>query len=144
MEAKVKLLDSRAQMPKRAHSDDAGFDLFYNGRDTINIPPLAVVDIPCGVAIEWPDGMWGFLVGRSSTFRKLGLMVNPAIIDNGFRGELFAICRNITHRPVMVHPNARVAQIVPLPTMAVHVDLVRADELSATVRGANGLGSTGD
>lgn len=99
--------------------------------------------MPCGIAIEWPPGVWGFMVGRSSTFRSKGIMVNPGIIDAGFRGELFAVCRNISEGVVSVHPGERVAQIIPIGLMAPNFELVWATELSTSDRGTKGFGSTG-
>lgn len=141
--AYVKPMGPNPRTPTRAYEGDAGFDLAFNGNESFTIPPLECADIPCGVAIQWPKGMWGFLVGRSSTFRSKGLMVNPAIIDAGFRGELFAIARNITHRPVVVHPGDRIAQIIPMPLMAEGMVMRWSKDLAPTMRGDNGLGSTG-
>lgn len=124
---------------------DAGYDLHYHGDTPICIEPGAVADIPAGVAVEWPCGMWGFLVGRSSSFRNRGLLVNPAIIDHGFRGDLFAIVRNISDELQWVKPGERIAQIIPLPTYSIGLDVLRCDvdELSPSERGTQGFGSTG-
>ena len=130
--------------PSRAYHGDAGFDLEYNGIAPLLIESGECVDIPCGVSVEWPDEhMWGMMVGRSSTFRNLGLMVNVAVIDAGYRGELFAVARNITHHPVWVHPGDRIAQIIPMPLLAEGMKMQHAESLSSTMRGANGFGSSG-
>jgi dUTP pyrophosphatase len=134
---------ANASPPLQAHSDDAGFDLVYNGVDSIQIPVNGAADIPCGVSVEFPPHTWGFLVGRSSSFRQRGVLVNPAVIDPGFRGELFAIVRNISTKTVVIEPGERVAQIVPLPALAPKMQPVEVQHLSATARGSNGFGSTG-
>lgn len=135
--------DDLLVQPSQAHSDDAGFDLTFDGHQSIVIAPGECVDVPCGVAIEWPPHTWGLLVGRSSTFRNRGLLVNPAIIDPGFRGHLFAIVRNISHEEHTVTPGERVAQIVPLPALAPKIEMKYSQELSESERGTNGFGSSG-
>jgi dUTP pyrophosphatase len=129
--------------PKQAHYDDAGFDLTYDGHQPLYIYPDDHVDIPCGVAMEFPPHTWGLLVGRSSSFRNRGLLVNPAIIDCGYRGHLFAIARNMTQETIRIEPGERVAQIVPLPALAPGMELVYAQELSDSSRGEKGFGSSG-
>lgn len=129
--------------PSQAHHDDAGFDLTYDGHQPIVLKPGEVKDIPCGVAVEWPPNTWGLLVGRSSTFRNRGLLCNPAIIDPGYRGHLFAIVRNVAHEEHTVQPGERVAQIVPLPALAPQIGMVHSEEHSPSTRGEKGLGSSG-
>jgi dUTP pyrophosphatase len=133
------------RLPERAHDSDAGFDLYYHGTERLVVCPGECVDVPAAVSVEWPHGWWGFLVGRSSSFRNRGLLVNPAVIDAGFRGELFAIVRNIGDEPCAVEPGERVAQIVPFPTWArgLEVERVELEELSESERGAAGFGSSG-
>lgn len=141
---KVQSFHPNAAMPQRAYPLDAGYDLTYPGPDEITIDPGECEDVCCGVAIQWPDGVWGFLVGRSSTFRQRGIMVNPAITDGGFRGELFAVCRNISNRTVTILPGERVAQIIPLPILAEGFDApIEVEELDPSERGVNGFGSSG-
>jgi len=129
----------------KAHQEDAGYDLHYHGNVPLVIRAGECVDVPAGVAVEWPQGMWGFLVGRSSSFRNRGLLVNPAIIDAGFRGDLFAIVRNIGQEHRVLSPGERVAQIIPMPTNAAGLAVVRcqADELTPSERGTKGFGSSG-
>lgn len=134
---------AHAAMPTRAYSGDAGFDLYYTGISQMRIQPGEVVWIPSEVAIQWPDGVWGFIIGRSSSF-ELGLLVNPTIIDAGFRGDLGAYVRNVNPSEwVTVYPGDRVAQIVPLPLLAAGIDLSEVDQLDPSDRGTRGFGSSG-
>lgn len=137
------VLGEGARLPERAHDDDAGFDLFYSGSRTITVPAMGTADVPSDVAIEWPPNVWALLIGRSSTFRDRGLLVNPAVIDPGYRGKLFAIVRNIGPNSVKIEPGERIAQLVPLPALAPGIDIEKVEELTPTERGANGLGSSG-
>lgn len=140
---KVKAEREGAVKPYRTHDGDAGFDLSYAGKAEITVSPGEYADVPCGFSVEFPPGMWSLLIGRSSTFRQRGIMVNPAIIDAGFRGELFAVCRNIGLREVTILPGERLAQVIPLPLLAHAMPVVEAEELSPSDRGTNGFGSTG-
>lgn len=129
--------------PKRAYSGDAGFDLVCT-KQTI-VPTSGFVDVPCEVAVEWPPGYWGWLVGRSSTLRNKRLLVNQGIIDNGYRGELFIGVWNLDGTPVTIAPGERIAQLIPMPLTAndLTIDDQPTEELSSSDRGTNGFGSTG-
>lgn len=128
--------------PTKAYEDDAGFDLYCDIDTPIDILPGQCVDIPAGVHVQWPDQMWGLLIGRSSTFRTHGLMVNPGIIDTGYRGPLFAVTRNISNFTVTVNPGDRIAQIIPMVTNA-HDMVMTYGSLDPSDRGSNGFGSSG-
>jgi dUTP pyrophosphatase len=132
-----------ATPPVQAHDDDAGFDLAYSGSVPLDVHSMEVVPVSCGIAMEFPPDVWGFLVGRSSSFQRRGLLVNPAIIDPGFRGELMAIVRNIGGVTQTIRPGERVAQIVPLPALAGRMMPVEVSQLSPSQRGTNGFGSSG-
>jgi dUTP pyrophosphatase len=127
--------------PTQAYPDDAGFDLYVSSpRD---IGPGRVVDIPCGVALELPSSVWVLLIGRSSTLRKRNLMVNPGIIDPGYRGELFVGVMNMGFEGVRVEAGERLAQAIFMPNLTFGVRLNRVDELAPHERGQNGFGSSG-
>lgn len=140
--AKVTKSSSRATTPTRAFHGDAGYDLYYSGAAPLLIAPGQVVTIPSEVAIQWPDGVWGFIIGRSSSFQR-GLLVNPTVIDAGFRGDLFAYVRNVHTDWVTVEPGDRIAQVVPLPLYAELFGMIEVDALDPSERGANGFGSSG-
>ena len=125
-----------------AHPDDAGWDLHYTGDERLEVPVGQVVSVPCGVKIEWPPHVWGMIIGRSSSFQNRNLLVNISVIDPGFRGEMFALVRNIGTEPVTIHPWERVAQIVPLPALAPNI-VVEYGPVGPGSRGENGFGSSG-
>ena len=134
--------DEQFTLPLRGHDDDAGFDL-YVSRDTW-VPAGEFVDIPSNTAAHIPDHTWGYLTGRSSTLRKKGLLVNPGVIDAGYRGELFAGVQNMTGEPVLVKAGERVAQLIILANGSEPFEPVQIDRFeSETARGENGFGSTG-
>lgn len=141
----VKILSTRAlgtKLPTRAYPDDAGLDLYVS--DDHTIPPGQFVDVRSTViGIELPEWSWGFLIGRSSTLRKKGLLVNPGVIDAGWRGGLFAGVWNLTDRPVVVKAGERLAQLILIENATRRVSPVEVSAVRESDRGTSGFGSTG-
>src|ERR1044072_5514635 len=138
-EIKVKFLDGRARLPRRAHRTDVGYDLFVS-EETV-CEPGEFTDIPCGIAICLPEGHWGHIVGRSSAIRSLGLMIIPAVIDQGYTGPLFTGCWNLRKETVRVGEDEQVGQLF-LSTMSTQKHEMVKD-LPQTDRGQSGFGSSG-
>lgn len=136
-----KALHDQATLPSKAYADDAGFDLF--ACIDVTILPGTPTDVPTGVACELPEGTWGMIVGRSSTFRKRHLLVNMSVIDVGWRGDLFVNAVNLTQQPVEVKKGERIGQIIFLPNPGEWFNPVFTDSLAPHPRGENGFGSTG-
>ena len=149
------------QLMSRAYQGDAGFDLVVQPNpDTREmlmtvqsaepirevggfwmIKPGEFVDLPLGCAVQLPVGHWGMLTGRSSTLRKRRLMVAQGIIDNGYRGPLFAGVWNLGETVALVEPGARIAQLIPVPVFSGGALLV--ESLGESDRGEQGFGSSG-
>lgn len=134
-----KRLSPAASLPVKAYADDAGYDLFASAPAVVH--PGQFADIPTGVAMSLPFGIWARITGRSSTFRRRGLLVVDGTIDTSYTGELFTGVINLTPIPVEIATGERLAQMILHPV--VHVGSVWADELPATRRGSAGFGSTG-
>lgn len=134
-------LDPGAVLPTRAYDGDAGFDL-YTLEDTV-IEPGEFVDVPVGCRMQFPDGVWGMIFGRSSTVRKLDLLVTPGIIDTGYRGLLYAGVRSFRSDAYVVAKGERIAQIVPFPNVAQTLHATPVDVLTQSDRGESGFGSSG-
>lgn len=131
---------SDSVLPTRGYDDDAGLDL-YVAQD-VEIGPHEFVDVPTGVRIDIPHGYWAFIVGRSSTLRKRGLLVNPGIIDAGWTGELFAGVQNMKDQTIHVAAGDRLAQLILLPAAVVGLEPVWG-KVPTKARGERGFGSTG-
>lgn len=127
--------------PTRAHSDDAGLDLYVDGDWTIK--PKEMIDLPLNCAIKSPPGTWTLLTGRSSTMRNRGLLIAQGVIDPGYVGPLYATAYNLLDEPVIIKHGDRVAQLIVLPNITETVNLVPVEQLPATNRGAKGFGSSG-
>lgn len=132
-------LDSGGKAPSHTYPGDAGFDLFVS--KPIIIHPQVFKDVPTGICIALPAGIWGRIVGRSSTFRKLGLLVIEGVIDNGYRGEIFTGLYNTSGRAVSIAAGERVAQLILHKVEA--PEWLRVAELPQSDRGSDGFGSTG-
>lgn len=130
-----------ACVPRRGYPGDAGWDLIVE-KDT-RIPVGGFADVPHGICMEMPPGMWALITGRSSTIRKRGILVVNGIIDNGYRGPLFAAAQNLGEKPVEVKRGERIAQVIPFPLTSQGIQLTRVAELSGHVRGQSAFGSTG-
>jgi dUTP pyrophosphatase len=84
------------------------------------------------------------VVPRSGLAYRHGLtLVNaPGLIDRDYRGELLVLALNTDReRPYAIAVGDRIAQLVLIEVGLPRV--VEVQDLSATVRGAGGLGSTG-
>lgn len=128
-----------AYEPTKSHTNDAGWDLYVT--ETCRIPVGSSRDIHLGISVQFPEGWWGRIVGRSSTFRKRGLMCLEGTIDEGYRGELFVYVTNMGDEVVTLREGERIAQLLLQRTP--HVRLERVAELDPSERGENGFGSTG-
>ena len=139
--ASVADTSDHAQLPRLANSQDAGLDL-YVSREVV-IQPGEFVDVPCGLAAQLPPMSWGLLTGRSSTFRKHRLLVINGVIDEGYRGELFAGVVNLDNEPVVVQQGQRLAQLIVIPRMANFAPKL-VGSLDEGERGDQGFGSSGN
>lgn len=127
--------------PAQTYSDDAGFDLTVSRDMTIFSGQLAA--IPTNVCMAIPDGYWGLLLPRSSTFYRRGLYVNPGVIDAGYRGEILALVHNIGEKAVLVRAGERLFQIILVERIPAAWAYRLPGELPKSKRDTAGIGSTG-
>ena len=134
----VRRLDPAAILPTRAHTDDAGLDL-YALEDAV-VEPGAGLLLRTGVAVAVPVGHVGLVCDRSSLARR-GLKTAGGVIDAGYRGELGVLVWNLSREAQHVKKGERCAQMLVIP-IATPAPVDSAD-LGDTARGAHGFGSTG-
>ena len=137
MKIKVKI-DSGAHIPTRAHSTDAGLDLYSICDHTVPARGSATFDT--GVHIEIPEGYVGDIKSKS------GLMVNYDIttdgtIDCGYIGSIRVKLFNHSDVPYKVISGQKIAQLVIKKIITPELEIV--GYLSNTERGTGGFGSTG-
>ena len=140
---RVKKLREKATLPTYGSQWAAGADLYACLEDTVTIEPHQTVFIPTGLALEVPAGCAGLIYARSSMGAKRGLA--PAnkvgVVDSDYRGEVMVALHNHGTVPQKVEHGERVAQLLITPVLTPAYE--EASELSDTVRGVGGFGSTG-
>ena len=132
------MLDKSAIMPTRAHSTDAGLDL-YATEDQI-VPAKESAIFNTGVHIELPQNTVGFLKSKSGLNVKHGIS-SEGVIDVGYTGSIVVKLYNHSGYDYKVNRGDKISQLVILPILTPELELV--DSLEDTERGAGGFGSTG-
>ena len=132
------MLDEGAKMPTRAHSTDAGLDLY--ARETQVVPAKENAKFDTGVHIELPVGTVGFLKSKSGLNVKNGL-TGEGVIDAGYTGSIVVKLYNNSGYDYTVHAGDKISQLVILPIFTPKPVLV--DSLAETERGDGGFGSSG-
>ena len=143
MNIKVKKLNEKATLPTYGSEYAAGADLYACMDEAITINPGETVMVHTGLAMEIPAGHAGLIYPRSGMASKRGLA--PAnkvgVVDPDYRGEFMVALHNHSLTAQTVEPNERIAQLVITPFLTASFE--ETDELSDTVRGEGGFGSTG-
>ncbi|MBR7186223.1 MAG: dUTP diphosphatase [Clostridia bacterium] len=141
MQVNVKKLNENAKLPTYGSSYAAGADLY--SAEEYTIPAGETRFVKTGIAIELPLGMVGLIYARSGLACKQDLA--PAnkvgVIDCDYRGEVMVALHNHGKETRTVSCGDRVAQLVIAPYYT--AEFTFAEELSETVRGEGGFGSTG-
>lgn len=137
MKMKV-VLDKGAKMPTRAHSGDAGLDLYAREDAVVKAKGSYVFDI--GVHIEIPYGAAGFIKSKSGLNVNHGI-TSEGVIDYGYTGSIRVKLYNNSDEDYGVKAGDKISQLVVLPVVLTEEELV--DCLEETERGNDGFGSTG-
>lgn len=133
---KIKIIDyGYKNLPKRAHYNDAGADVF--SLDNVSINPNETKRIPLGFGLELPDGVAAFIGPRSGMSSK-GISCELAPIDSGYTGEIHAIVINNTNKKYDIEEGDRIGQLLITP-------IILSDFINEDIeqRSNNGFGSTG-
>ncbi len=142
-EINIKKLNDNAVVPTYGSEFAAGADLYACEGTEISVDPGQTRLVHTGIAMEIPEGLVGLVYARSGLASKRGLA--PAnkvgVIDSDYRGEIMVALHNHSDKPQTVADGERIAQIVFAPYYTAEFSVV--DELSDTVRGVGGFGSTG-
>ena len=142
-EMNIKKLNEKAIVPTYGSAFAAGADLYACEGGEITVGAGETRLVHTGIAMEIPEGLVGLIYARSGLASKRGLA--PAnkvgVIDSDYRGEIMVALHNHSNKEQTVADGERIAQIVFTPYYAAEFNVV--DELSDTVRGVGGFGSTG-
>lgn len=134
---------SEYPLPKAMTVHAAGFDLPAAIDAPMTLAPGARALVACGFAMALPPGYEGQIRPRSGLALKHGItcLNTPGTIDADYRGEVKVLLINHGQEPFEVTPGMRVAQMVVARVPSVR--FAQVAELSETVRGEGGFGSTG-
>ena len=137
--------DRSQPLPRYESAQAAGADLRANFPDGagISLAPGARALIPTGLHLEIPAGYEVQLRPRSGLALKHGITLpnSPGTIDSDYRGPLGVILLNAGQELFYVAHGERIAQMIVAPVLQARFEI--AEDLSETVRGAGGFGSTG-
>ena len=143
MKVKIKKINPNATIPTYGSPYAAGADLYACIENEEIIKSGETKLIKTGFSLELPVGYAAFIYARSGLATKRGLA--PAnkvgVVDCDYRGEVMVALHNNSSTDQAVSPQERIAQMVIAPYITAEFE--EADELSDTVRGAGGFGSTG-
>ena len=139
----VKKLKPNAIIPTYGSAEAAGADLYACLEAPVTIAPGQTAFIPTGIAMEIPRGYAGLAYARSGLACKQDLA--PAnkvgVIDSDYRGEFMIALHNHGSQVRTVLHGDRIAQLVITPVFT--PGFLETEELSGSVRGSGGFGSTG-
>ena len=141
MKIKILKLNEAAILPKYAHPNDAGLDL-YSIEDQEILPGESKL-IHTGISIELSPGTEAQIRPRSGLALKHQITVlnTPGTIDADYRGEIGVILINHGKTIFNINKGMKIAQLVIAPV--IHAEIEEVQQLNSTIRGDNGFGSSG-
>ena len=144
----AKILDPRLgsdfPLPSYATPGSAGLDLRAMLQDDLTLEPGQTVLIPTGLAIHIADpGLAALILPRSGLGHKHGIVLGNLVglIDSDYQGELMVSCWNRGNDSFTLKVGERLAQLVLVPVVQAHFELV--NEFDNSERGAGGFGHSG-
>ena len=142
MNVNIKKLHENASLPEYKTRLSAGADLYACLESPLVIPSGEIALVPTGISLEIPEGFEVQIRPRSGlAARGITLPNSPGTIDADYRGEIKVILLNLGKTDFQIQTHYRIAQMV-LSKVEKAEFTVQA-ELSGTLRGDGGFGSTG-
>ena len=134
---------SKHDLPKYETAGSSGMDIRANMDEVVLLKPLQRTLIKTGLFLEMDPSIECQIRPRSGLALKKGLTVlnTPGTVDADYRGEIGVILINLSEVDVVIEDGERIAQMVFCPIQKVVLEEVT--ELTDSVRGAGGFGSTG-
>ena len=133
--------------PSRAHSTDAGIDLYVpNDFTPVTLKIGDSVLIQSGIRFKLPGNTAGVFFNKSSVAKK-GLIVGAQLIDEQYTGQVHIHLVKVTGEPVTINPGDKIAQMVIVPVL--YNKLIKCNDeqyesmTKDSERKDKGFGSTG-
>lgn len=135
--------DVESFLPSYQTEHSSGMDLYSSSNEDIIIQPGEYKLIPTNLIIELPEGYEAQVRPRSGLALKYGITVlnSPGTIDADYRGEVKVLLINHGQNDFVIKHGERIAQMIIAEYEK--VELEQREELTETIRGAGGYGSTG-
>lgn len=144
----ARILDPRLgrdfPLPEYATPGSAGLDLRAMLQEDLTLQPGETVLIPTGLAIHIADpGLAALILPRSGLGHKHGIVLGNLVglIDSDYQGELMVSCWNRGQAAFTLAVGERLAQLVLVPVVQAHFELV--EQFDDSQRGAGGFGHSG-
>lgn len=146
MKIQLKIVDPRMakRLPAYASTGSAGLDLRACLDAPLTLEPGQTTLVKTGLAIHIADPRYAAMVlPRSGLGHKHGIVLGNLVglIDSDYQGELMISTWNRGDERFVIQPFERLAQLVIVPVIQAHFELV--DSFTQSERGAAGFGSTG-
>jgi len=146
LKVQLKILDERlhGMIPAYATDGSAGLDLRACIEHVKTLHPGDTELIPTGMAMHLADpGYAAMILPRSGLGHKHGIVLGNLVglIDSDYQGELMVSCWNRGQTPFTIAIGERIAQLVLVPVVQAHFELV--EQFDETQRGAGGFGHSG-
>lgn len=146
MNIDLKIIDARLrdQLPSYATPGSAGLDLRACLDAPLTLAPNAWQLVPTGIAIYVKDPAYAALIlPRSGLGHKHGIVLGNLVglIDSDYQGQLMVSAWNRSTVAFTIEPMERIAQLVIVPVVQAHFNVV--EDFPPTLRGEGGYGSTG-
>ncbi len=106
---KVERLFPEAKLPSRAHTSDAGLDLY--AADYYSIAPYQQALVSTGIRMAIPAGYAGLIWDKSGLANQ-GFKTMGGVIDAGYRGEIKVVFKNLSEDIYNIIPGQKIAQII--------------------------------
>ena len=144
----LKILDERIgaefPLPEYATDGSAGIDMRACLHEPLEIGAGDTHLIPTGIAIHIGDpALAAVLLPRSGLGHKHGIVLGNLVglIDADYQGQVFVSCWNRGGQSFTIQPGERIAQMVFVPIVRAHFEVV--DSFHESARGAGGFGHSG-
>ena len=140
---KIERLPHNKILPEYKTEGAAGMDLCAAIEEPIELKPLERKLIPTGLKIELEHGYEAQIRPRSGLSIKHGISLINCVgtIDEDYRGEVCVPLVNISNTAYTIEPQERIAQMVISKVEQAKIEVVT--QLTETIRGEGGFGSTG-
>ena len=137
------LLEAGARLPLYKSIGAAGADIHALLPKSLRLEPGQRFLVPTGLRLQIPPGYEAQVRPRSGLAFDHGVtcLNSPGTIDSDYRGELKVLLINLGSECYDIKDGERIAQLVLAPVVT--ADFVSVVQLSETIRGEAGFGSTG-